>query len=227
MNINIREYFAARSIMHRLAERLPIESEEDEEYIKDRFFYIVHEFLQQYFDCDEMPDMTTVFDKMFFFINYIEGDLDLSKPRDFIIAMAFSLLATAEIFDCSLKVTNYFFQEQFFRVIDQRFHRQSECEMDYAICLAKSLINAGVNPDIAIKMIEDSVDNAETYPHYHFDPEKYLSIIVDGIVDACEQLDFSVTHAMLNSDELRSLCICKQLSHFSFREGSLCLNIRN
>lgn len=206
MSLDIMESCAIRFIEYRLQQKLPIKTKDAEQYFRERFYWVVHKFKEQYFIGGEKLNTNSVLDKMFSFIKSGVGSLNLSKLHDFKIALACSLIAAANKFDCSIKVSTEFFQDQFLRVIDQRFHRQSESIIEHTDFLSDVLVKAGADQNKSLKIIEAGVILAETYRHYEYSILEFQVKIIGGILEECERLKIRVTAEMLTSDKIRRMC---------------------
>ncbi|OQP53442.1 hypothetical protein A4H97_23645 [Niastella yeongjuensis] len=197
MNFEIMESFI-KSIDDRLQQKLPVKTKDGERYFRDRFYWVVHKFKEQYFVGGKTLDTNAVLDQMFSFIYSSVGDLNLSKLHDFKVALACSLFATADIFGCSIKVPSDFFEDQFLRVIDQRFHRQSASVLDHAVYLTNVLVNAGVDHNKAIEIIEAGIMFAEICPRYNFSIPEFQLAVIGGILSECERLKIDIIYEQLS-----------------------------
>lgn len=208
MNPNIIEAQALRFIHYRLEKKLPIKTKDGEKYFRDRFYWIVHKFKEQYFIGGEKINTDSLLDKMFSLMKSGVGKLDLGKLHDFKIALACCMVAAANSFNCSIKVATEFFQDQFLRVVQQRFRWQCDLIIEHEPFLSNVLVNAGVDQNKAMKVIEAGVIIAETYPEYNYSSNEFLTKVIGGIVKECDGLEIAVTPEMLISDEFKRTLRC-------------------
>lgn len=205
MNYDFLEDCALQFIDTRLQKKLPLKTKDGEKYIRDRFYWIVDKFKEQYFVGGEKLETNAVLDRMFSTMKKGIDTLDLGKIVDFKVGLACSLVVAANKFGCSIKVTTDFFQDQFLRVIDQRFHRQNEFITKHVDFLHEVLTKKGVEPTQALKIIEAGIAFAEINPKYIYGLIEYWAKAIGGIVKECQRIKLDLTHEMLISDELKSM----------------------
>lgn len=185
------DFLETIDIEYRLQQQLPIQSKKQEQYFRDRFYWIVDKFKEKYIVDGQKLETDSILDEMFSSIKNNVGDLNLSKLYDFKVALACSFIAAANNFNCSLKVPTHFFQDQFLTEIDQRFHRQSSSGRTFASFALKYLINEGVDQTKAMKIIEEGINHAETCPYYNLSLEEFRLKLIDGIFQEWERLNVS------------------------------------
>lgn len=185
MNIDFLETL---SIEHSLQQRLPMQTTDDEIYVRDRFYWIVDDFCNEYFDFkNEKVDTDLVLEDMFSSAKSDIGNMNSTNLYDFKIALAGIFITAAKKFDYSLNVTPSFFRKQFLAKIDRRSRIQHDTILEYAEILSYALTNEGIDKYKAMKIVEAGFLAAET-TQYTVTPVEFLAEVIGGIIEECEDV---------------------------------------
>ncbi len=186
-----------RFIEERLQQKLPILTKRAETYFRERFYWIVHKFKEQYFENGEQEETQVVFNEVFVILRDEIKGLDLSKFSHFTIGLASSMLVVVERKGCKLKVTVDFFVDQFRRVANERFKSQVSFIDKHLDHLCSVLKSQGIEDLKALKLIEAGVAQAETEPVYEYTELKFMISVINEIIKECATIGIIVMIEML------------------------------
>lgn len=187
-------------INYRLGKKLPIKTNEDRKYLKERFYWIVDAFKNQLFTSENEISTDTLFEKMFDFLEKGIPNRDLSDVFEFIAGMGYSMAAVGYGLRMNLTVTQEFFSGIFYRLVDQRFHRQSDYISERVPFLCDVLERAGIEDVTVHKIVEAGLIYSETSTKFYLPIQEYYTRITEEIVKQCQAIGVEMDVDKLISD---------------------------
>jgi hypothetical protein len=190
------------TIEDRISKRIPIKTAEDEQYVRERFYWVVDKFSQEYFIRGGKINIDEFFNRMFQMLRVGIKGLDLRIFFDFQLGIANSWLHIANERRFKLKVSDAFFIDQFLQAVDRRFSAQTLGLFYNVPYFLKALTGAGEKKDKALETIVAAVELAETFAYYQYPLEEYLLKIIETIAIYSEKNGIQVTKEMFICDAL-------------------------
>lgn len=192
MSIDIIEKTGIGLINYRICKRLPLKTHEDRVYTKERFYWIVDAFKNQLFTSANEILTDVLFEKMFTVLEQGIHPLNLSNVYEFISGIGCSMVRAGDKLGMNLTVTYPFFSSLFYRIVDQRFHRQSVYISERIPYLCGVLERAGIEQIKAHKIIEAGLIYSETSTKFFLPIEEFYFRIIEEIVKQCQAIGVEI-----------------------------------
>lgn len=200
MKPDILDQIGVRFIHYRLGKKLPLKCDEDRKYIKERFYWIVDTFKNQLFTSQNEVTTESLFDTMLFILDKGIPNVDLSNVYDFIAGMSYSMYLAGGKLEMNLTVTKQFFSSLFYRIVDQRFHQQSDYIMERAGILSRALERSGIEHLQAWKIVEAGLIYSETSTKFYLSIPEFNTRIIEEIVKQCQAVGVIILPESLISE---------------------------
>jgi hypothetical protein len=205
MSLDIIEQTGIGLIHYRISKRLPLKTDEDRMYIKERFYWIVDPFKNQLFTSDNEILTDALFEQMFSVLEQGIPSLNLSNVYEFISGMGCSMVRAGGKLGMNLTVTYMFFSTLFYRIVDQRFHHQSAYISERIPYLCGVLEHAGIEKIKAHKIVEAGVIHSETSTKFFLPIEEFYFRIIEEIVKQCKAIGVEMDVKILTPDSYRKI----------------------
>lgn len=192
MRPDIFDQTGVRFIHYRIGKKLPLKTDEDRTYIKERFYWIVDPFKNQLFTSENEVLTETLFDKMFIILEQGIPGANLSNVYEFISGLSYSMARAADMLSMNLTVTYPFFSSLFYRMVDQRFLRQSDYITERVGFLTRVLESAGVEKNKAWKIVEAGLIYSETSTKFYLPILEFYARITEEIVTQCQAIGVEI-----------------------------------
>lgn len=192
---------SVKYVKERISQRLPIKDNTDIEYCKERMFWIIDKFKEEFFRNAIQFETDRILDSMFILIKKECEECEDSECfefDDFVVLCASTMKVVVEKFGCKLKVSLFFFVTVFRTIVDFRYLHQRASIMYYQNFFVAALVNVGIEISEVPAIIEKSMEWAETNPKYDYYEEDYLGDLANEVVRICHDRGKEISRDMLN-----------------------------
>lgn len=190
----------------RLKSRLPIKTAADKAYIRERFYWIVDKYKDDYFSDGKKIKTDRIFNLIF--KKLAEGDgekLNLSDVEDFKHGFAGCMIIAAGQMGSRLNLPRELFIKQFVEAVNVRFWDMIRIVHEiYVGWLIRVICEVGVSEKSACEYIKASVFNAECYPFFYYPIEELFFQLIYGIIKEAGKDGVQLYHQSFLSPESKS-----------------------
>jgi hypothetical protein len=189
---------SVKYVKERISQRLPIKDDADIEYCKERMFWIIDRFKEEFFRNAIQFETDSILDLMFIIIKKECADSEYFEFDEFVVLLASTMKLVVEKFGCKLKVSLFFFVTVFRTIVDSRYLHQRASIMYYQNFFVTALVNVGIEISEVPAILEKSMEWAETNPKYDYYEEDYLGDLANEVVRICHDRGKEISLDILN-----------------------------
>jgi hypothetical protein len=172
-------------IQYRLFHKLPLRNDNDIDYFKKRFFWIIAKYQIEFFVNGNKMNTHELIDRVFKALIQEWQQPKLMELSQFIRGLGTSICKVANQLGFELKVTTDFFADQFLRVVCDRFRYQNDFIVQYYDFFLLALKNVGFVELEAAHVILSAVQWAETVADYNCTTKQFLDDLINDMILKC------------------------------------------
>jgi hypothetical protein len=173
-------------IGERIEARIPLKNEKDVVYIGERLVWLVDKYKMELFENASKLVTEAILKEAFDVLKQL--DVKINDFDELMTGIAMTIAFAIKNFEGKLKVAETFFANEFLRMMHLRCIIETTCMMQHINHFSVTLKNAGVGVSEISKIIEKSMECAETKVTYDGNNDSYLDDCVQEMVRLCQAL---------------------------------------